>query len=74
MQIIADTAVCIGAGRCAMTVPEVFEQADDDGLVRVLLPNPPDELYEAAAEAVRLCPSGALDISSNELAVERRRS
>ena len=47
---------------CALTAPEVFDQGDDDGLVTVLRPDPPDELREATAEAVRLCPSGALDI------------
>ena len=62
MRITADTDICISAGMCALTAPEVFDQADDDGLVAVLLPDPPDELQEAAAEAVRLCPSGALDI------------
>lgn len=62
MRITADTNVCISAGMCALTAPEVFDQGDDDGLVRVLLPDPPEELRETAAEAVRLCPSGALDI------------
>ncbi|MCO1660041.1 ferredoxin [Pseudonocardia humida] len=61
MRITADTTVCIGAGMCALTAPEVFDQADD-GLVTVLLPDPAEELHEAAAEAVRLCPSGALGV------------
>jgi ferredoxin len=58
MRITADTNVCISAGMCALTAPEVFDQGDDDGLVTVLRPDPPEELREA----VRLCPSGALDI------------
>lgn len=62
MRITADTNVCISAGMCALTVPEVFDQSDDDGLVTVLQPEPPEELREALAEAVRLCPSRALDI------------
>lgn len=62
MRITADVSVCIGAGMCAFTASEVFDQADEDALVIVLLPHPPEELREAAAEAVRLCPSGALDI------------
>jgi ferredoxin len=62
MRITADTDVCIGAGMCALTAPEVFDQGEDDGLVTVLRPDPPEELREAAAEAVRLCPSGALGI------------
>ncbi|MEU8399472.1 (4Fe-4S)-binding protein [Nonomuraea sp. NPDC048892] len=62
MRITADTSVCVSAGMCALTAPGVFDQGDDDGLVAVLLPDPPEEQREAAAEAVRLCPSGALDI------------
>ncbi|MUL41393.1 ferredoxin [Streptomonospora sp. PA3] len=62
MRITADTDVCISAGMCALTAPQVFDQGDEDGLVRVLLPEPPEELREAAAQAVRLCPSGALGI------------
>lgn len=62
MRITANRDVCVSAGMCALTAPEVFDQADDDGLVTVLLPDPPEKLREAAAEAVRLCPSGALAI------------
>ncbi|MHA6631241.1 ferredoxin [Pseudonocardia sichuanensis] len=62
MRVFADTTVCIGAGMCALTAPQVFDQGEDDGLVTVLLSDPPEELREAVAEAVRLCPSGALDL------------
>ncbi|MGP4104752.1 ferredoxin [Nonomuraea sp. KM90] len=62
MRITADTTVCISAGLCALTAPGVFDQGDDDGRVAVVLPDPSGELREAAAEAVRLCPRGALDI------------
>lgn len=61
MHITANTDVCIGAGICALTAPELFDQ-DDDGLVKPITTNPPEQLREAAAEAVLLCPSGALDI------------
>ncbi|PZG23516.1 ferredoxin [Nonomuraea aridisoli] len=62
MRITADTTICISAGMCALTAPGVFDQGDNDGLVAVVLPDPPEELRKAAAEAVRLCPSGALGI------------
>ena len=54
------TAVCVGAGMCALTAPELFEQ-DDDGIVTVLRPDagPHDQ---AAREAEALCPSGAVQI------------
>ncbi|WP_188197394.1 ferredoxin [Nonomuraea sp. SYSU D8015] len=54
MRITADTTACISAGMCTLTAPEVFDQEDDDGLVAVLRPEPPEELREAAAAAVRL--------------------
>jgi ferredoxin len=60
MRITADTDVCAGAGLCALTAPRVFDQGEDDGLVRVLAPEPPPEAVELAEEAVRLCPSRAI--------------
>jgi ferredoxin len=59
MKIEADRDVCIGAGMCVLTLPEVFDQ-DDDGVVVVLTPEVPAEHAEAAARAVLSCPSGAL--------------
>lgn len=61
MHITANTDVCVGAGMCALTAPDIFDQ-DDDGLVMLLAPKVPEHLHEMAAEAVRLCPSGALAI------------
>ena len=59
MKIIADRDVCIGAGMCVMSAPEVFDQ-DDDGVVVVLEVDVPPEHAVAAARAVASCPSGAL--------------
>ncbi|HLU97720.1 (4Fe-4S)-binding protein [Nonomuraea sp. NPDC049649] len=60
MKIEADTTVCIGAGMCALTVPEVFDQNEEDGIVVLLQSEPPAEMEEAVRRAVKLCPSGAL--------------
>jgi ferredoxin len=59
MKIEANRDVCIGAGMCVMTAPDVFDQ-DGDGLVLVLQAEVPAEHAEAAARAVAGCPSGAL--------------
>ncbi|MFF7245015.1 ferredoxin [Embleya sp. NPDC008237] len=59
MRVTADRTVCVGAGLCALTAPEVFDQ-DDDGLVTVLVPDPAAPLHRAAREAGRQCPSGAI--------------
>ncbi|SFQ16553.1 ferredoxin [Amycolatopsis arida] len=62
MRIEADTEVCVAAGMCALTAPEVFDQSEDEGTVVVLAARPPAEHEKAAREAVELCPSGALRI------------
>ncbi|WP_327093222.1 (4Fe-4S)-binding protein [Nonomuraea sp. NBC_01738] len=60
MRIKADTSVCIGAGMCALTVPSVFDQSEDDGTVRLLTADPPAEQEAAVRRALTLCPSGAI--------------
>lgn len=61
MRIVADTDVCIGAGQCVLTEPEVFDQ-DDDGTVVVLVENPEGGQVDSAREAVKLCPAMALSL------------
>ncbi|MCQ4079049.1 (4Fe-4S)-binding protein [Streptomyces sp. RB6PN25] len=61
MRVTADREVCVGAGLCALTAPEVFDQ-DDDGVVMVLAAEPRDEARAAAREAGTLCPSGAVRV------------
>ncbi|MEU1385543.1 MULTISPECIES: (4Fe-4S)-binding protein [unclassified Nonomuraea] len=63
MKITADTTVCIGAGMCALTVPEVFDQSEDEGTVVLLSEVPGEGQEEAVRRAVSLCPSGALSVS-----------
>jgi ferredoxin len=59
-RVQVDREVCIGAGLCVLTAPEVFDQGDD-GLVVMLTPYPA-EPADAVREAVRRCPSGALTL------------
>jgi ferredoxin len=60
-KIVADREKCVGAGMCVMTAPHVFDQ-DDDGIVLVEHPEPEAAEAAKAAEAVQLCPSGALSL------------
>ncbi|MER7367347.1 ferredoxin [Nonomuraea wenchangensis] len=60
MEIKADTTVCIGAGMCALTAPELFDQSEDEGTVLVLRREVPAEQEDAVRRAVNLCPSGAI--------------
>ncbi|MEV4247910.1 ferredoxin [Streptosporangium canum] len=63
MDIKADTDRCIGAGMCALTVPEVFDQSEEEGTVVLLDAAPPASRETAVRRAVQLCPSGALSVS-----------
>jgi ferredoxin len=66
MKVIADLEVCIGAGVCVLTAPDVFDQGADDGLVRVLVAEVPAAEERLVREAVDLCPSAALSIAEDE--------
>jgi ferredoxin len=66
VRIEADRDVCIGAGMCALTAPDVFDQNTDDGRVVLLMERPADETAAAAREAVYLCPSGALTLREDD--------
>lgn len=64
-MIEVDRERCIGAGMCALTAPDVFDQSDDDG--RVLVRDERMVSHPAAdiRQAVRLCPSGALSLKES---------
>jgi ferredoxin len=59
VKVEANRDVCIGAGMCVLTAPEVFDQ-DDDGVVVLLTADVPAERAGQAQRAVANCPSGAL--------------
>jgi ferredoxin len=62
MRVEVDRDVCVGSGTCELLAPDVFE-VGDDGVVRLLQPEPgqPDE--DAARDAVAQCPTGALRLA-----------
>ncbi|WP_431965764.1 ferredoxin [Nocardia sp. bgisy134] len=64
MRISADRERCIGAGMCALVAPEVFDQDEGDGRVRLFAPRPQGG-HAAVREAVDACPSGALEIDES---------
>lgn len=63
MRIEADVRRCVGAGQCVLTDPSLFDQDDEDGTVVLLASEIDDDHAEAARDAVRLCPSGALSLA-----------
>jgi len=60
MRIRVDVDRCRGAGQCALTAPEVFDQDEDDGTVVVLVDEPPSDLHESVALAAQLCPNSVI--------------
>ncbi|QGV82505.1 ferredoxin [Streptomyces ficellus] len=64
MRLSADRDRCAGAGMCALTAPEVFDQDDEEGLVVLLSPTPGPEHRAAARMAVGLCPAGAIALDA----------
>jgi len=65
VKIAADRDVCIQAGNCVMAADTLFDQ-DDDGIVMVLVDEVPDDEEDHAREAVKLCPSQALRVISEQ--------
>ncbi|MEU3774127.1 ferredoxin [Streptomyces sp. NPDC032472] len=59
--IDVDTALCIGAGQCALTAPDVFTQ-DDEGFSRVLPGREDGHGSPLLREAVRACPVAAITL------------
>ncbi|MFF0428307.1 ferredoxin [Streptomyces sp. NPDC021012] len=59
-RVSIDADVCIGAGQCALTSPDVFTQ-DDDGFGMVV-PGREDGSGTLVREAVRACPVRAITL------------
>lgn len=60
MIVRVDPERCCSSGMCVLTAPEVFDQSEEDGTVRLLRRVPLAEQEEAVRDAVDLCPSGAV--------------
>jgi ferredoxin len=61
MKIVIDWQLCQGHANCAGDAPEVFH-VDEDGKLKVLMPEPPEELREQVEMAAKYCPTGAIRI------------
>ncbi|WP_236240315.1 ferredoxin [Streptomyces sp. CC228A] len=62
MKISLDSDVCIGAGQCALTAPDVFTQ-DDDGFGAVLPGREDGGGSPLVREAARACPVRAVTLT-----------
>jgi ferredoxin len=62
MRVVVDVERCRGAGLCALTAPDVFDQDEEDGTVLVLDPQPPPDHQQAVVAAARLCPNSVISL------------
>jgi ferredoxin len=65
MHVVADRRSCIGSGMCVLAASEVFDQHEEDGTVRLLrpeVPEEPDELGERVHRAAMVCPARAITV------------
>jgi ferredoxin len=62
LRITVDEDLCVGAGLCVLSSSEVFDQRDEDGVVKLLQVYPDEELYEKVLGASRKCPSHAIKV------------
>ena len=63
MKVTANREVCMAAGMCVMTADAFFDQ-DDDGIVLLASDEVPHGEQRSVHNAVKLCPSGALQLVS----------
>jgi ferredoxin len=60
-RVAVDRERCVGTGTCEMLTPDLFE-VGDDGIVAMLRPDLGSDDVDPAEEAVRACPTQALDL------------
>lgn len=65
-RLSVDRERCIGAGMCAMTAPDVFDQDTEDGMVVLLQDEPAATHLTAVRMAAGMCPSGAINLDEPE--------
>jgi ferredoxin len=62
VKVTVDEHACIGAGLCVLEAEDVFDQRDDDGVVILLEPDPPEDQHDAVRAAVAVCPVLAITV------------
>ncbi|QUX27684.1 (4Fe-4S)-binding protein [Nocardiopsis akebiae] len=65
MRITVHPEVCIGAGQCVIAADRVFDQGEEDGLVRLRTDRPDPRDAAHVRDAVDRCPSGAIGLTSD---------
>jgi ferredoxin len=63
MKVTVDTELCTAAGQCVLVAGKVFDQREEDGIVVLLQPEPPETEIEGVREAAMLCPTRAIEVA-----------
>ena len=61
-RIEVDRERCVGSGTCEVLAPDVFE-VDDEGVLVVHRPQPAAGELDDVEDAVRACPTRALELA-----------
>jgi ferredoxin len=62
LRVSVDQDLCVGAGLCVLSTSDVFDQRDEDGVVKLLQEYPDEALYDKVLGAARKCPSKAIKV------------
>lgn len=65
MRVRADQSTCATSGQCVDSVPEVFAERDEDGVVIVREPHPEPRLWQDVRDAARRCPVAAIILTES---------
>jgi ferredoxin len=62
MKVLIDQDRCVASGQCVVAASEVFDQRDEDGVVVLLIPEPPAAQTEDVRHAAAVCPALAITV------------
>lgn len=63
MRIRVEPGRCAASGLCVILVPEVFDQAEEDGTVLLRMSQVGAVLHDRITAAAARCPSGAITVA-----------
>ena len=65
MRVTVDQDKCVGSGQCVLALPDVFDQRDEDSIVKLLRERPSADDGSELHRAARNCPSQAITIDED---------
>ena len=62
MKVTVDQDKCVSSGQCVLNAAEVFDQRDEDGVVVLMVEQPPEDQADNVRRAAAACPAMAITI------------